>query len=51
MANVSVLSAPLPLANGSAKQAPILFRSPMKGALMRDFRDAKVMARARCAMP
>jgi hypothetical protein len=23
-----------------------LFRSPMKGALMRDFRDAKVMARA-----
>jgi hypothetical protein len=46
MANVSVLSAPLPLANGSAKQAPIFSVRRWKGALMRDFRDAKVMARA-----
>jgi Glyoxalase superfamily protein len=46
MANVSVLSAPPAIGERVGKAGPDLFRSSMKGALMRDFRDAKVMARA-----
>jgi hypothetical protein len=45
MVNVSIFPS-LAIGEPVGKAGPDLFRSPMRGALMRDFRDAKTMAHA-----